>query len=313
MTNPIEKSLEKIPIVNWLIHLGKQIKIPGLEGMSLYDIVEMYITGIVKGALTTRAGGIAFSFFMAVFPFFLFILSLIPYIPIDGFQEGLFDLIKEGLPPKTFEAVNEVINDIINNQYGGLLSFGFLASIFLMTNGVNAIFGGFEYSYHITEYRNIFKTYFISLGVSLLMSLFLIITVVLVIFYQLALVKINEQGWLDTSDISLFYWGRGLLFLCMILTTVSLLFRYGTKNGRATKFISAGAILTTVLMMLTFYLFGIYVVKFATYNKLYGSIGTLLVLMLFVWLNSIILLLGFELNASIYRLKRRNKMAKNNE
>lgn len=313
MTNPIEKSLEKIPIVNWLIHLGKQIKIPGLEGMSLYDIVEMYITGIVKGALTTRAGGIAFSFFMAVFPFFLFILSLIPYIPIDGFQEGLFDLIKEGLPPKTFEAVNEVINDIINNQYGGLLSFGFLASIFLMTNGVNAIFGGFEYSYHITEYRNIFKTYFISLGVSLLMSLFLIITVVLVIFYQLALVKINEQGWLDTSDISLFYWGRGLLFLCMILTTVSLLFRYGTKNGRATKFISAGAILTTVLMMLTFYLFGIYVVKFATYNKLYGSIGTLLVLMLFVWLNSIILLLGFELNASIYRLKRRNKMARNNE
>lgn len=305
MTKPIEKSLEKIPVVNILVILGKKIKIPGLAGMSLYDVVEMYIIGIVKGALTTRAGGIAFSFFMAVFPFLLFILSLIPYIPIEGFQDSLFSLIKEGLPPKTFNAVNEVIHDIINNQYGGLLSFGFLASIFLMTNGVNAIFGGFEYSYHIKEYRNIFRAYFVSLGVSLLMSLFLIITVVLVIFYQIALAKIDESGWLNTSDLNLFYWGRGLLFLIMIFTIVSLLFRYGTKQGKGVKFFSGGAILTTFLSLLTFYLFGIYVTEFSKYNELYGSIGTLLILMLFVWLNSIILLLGFELNATLQRLKQR--------
>lgn len=307
MTKPIENNLKKIPIVNWLVELGQKIKIPGLEGMSLYDVLEMYILGIVKGALTTRAGGIAFSFFMAVFPFLLFILSLIPYIPIDGFQDGLFALIQEGLPPKTFDAVNGVINDIINNQYSGLLSFGFLASIFLMANGVNAIFGGFEYSYHVKEFRSVFNAYIIALGVSLLMAFFLIITVVLVILYQLALAKIDSQGWFDTSDLNLFYWGRGLLFLIMIFTIVSLLFRYGTKQGKNVKFFSAGAILTTILSMLSFYLFGIYVVKFATYNKLYGSIGTLLVLMLFVWLNSIVLLLGFELNASLHRLKQRNK------
>lgn len=305
MTKATENKLEKIPIVNLLVKFGKKIKIPGLKGMSLYDVLEMYFLGIVKGALTTRAGGIAYSFFMAIFPFLLFILSLIPYIPIDGFQEGLFSLIEEGLPPKTFDAVNGVIKDILNNQYSGLLSFGFLASIFLMTNGVNAIFGGFEYSYHVQEYRNIFRAYLISLGVSLLMSVFLIITVTLVIFYQIALAKIDEKGWLDTGDLDLFYLGRGMLFLLMILTTVSLLFRFGTKNGKTIKFFSAGAVLTTILMLFTFYLFGIYVVKFATYNKLYGSIGTLLVLMLFVWLNSIILLLGFELNATLARLKRK--------
>ncbi|MEO9570193.1 MAG: YihY/virulence factor BrkB family protein [Polaribacter sp.] len=308
MSKEIEDKLEKIPIINLLVKFGKKIKIPGLEGMSLYDVLEMYIIGIVEGALTTRAGGIAFSFFMAVFPFMLFILTLIPYIPIEGFQDGLFSFIKEILPPQTFDAVNVVLGDIINNQYGGLLSFGFLLSIFLMTNGVNAIFGGFEYSYHITDVRNVFKSYFVSLGVSLLMSLFLIVTITTLILYQVALSKIDEIGWFNTSDLNLFYIGKNAVFLVMIFTIVSLLFRYGTKQGKEVKFFSAGAILTTVVSLCTFYLFGIYVVKFAQYNQLYGSIGTLLILMLFVWLNAIILLLGFELNASLYALRQRNKI-----
>lgn len=307
MSKEIEEKLNKIPILNKLVAFGKKIKIPGLVGMSLYDVLELYIIGIIQGALTTRAGGIAFSFFMAVFPFMLFILTLIPYIPIDGFQEGLFSFIKDVLPPQTFDAVSLVIGDIINNQYGGLLSFGFLLSIFLMTNGVNAIFGGFEYSYHITEFRNVFRSYFVALGVSLLTSLFLILTITLVILYQFALTKIDEIGWLNTADLNLFYYGRALLFVLMIFTIVSLLFRYGTKQGKEIRFFSAGAVLTTVVSICTFYLFGIYVLKFAQYNQLYGSIGTLLVLMLFVWLNSIILLLGFELNASLQKLKRINK------
>ena len=308
MSKEIEDKLEKIPVLNFLVLFGKKIKVPGLQGMSLYDVLEMYIIGIVEGALTTRAGGIAFSFFMAVFPFMLFILTLIPYIPIEGFQEGLFSFIKEILPPQTFEAVNVVLGDIINNQYGGLLSFGFLLSILLMTNGVNAIFGGFEYSYHITDVRNVFKSYFVSLGVSLLMSLFLIVTITTLILYQVALSKIDEQGWFNTSDLNLFYIGKNAVFLVMIFTIVSLLFRYGTKQGKEVKFFSSCSILTTVVSLCTFYLFGIYVVKFAQYNQLYGSIGTLLILMLFVWLNAIILLLGFELNASLHALRQRNKI-----
>ena len=93
----------------------------------------------------------------------------------------------------------------------------------------------------------------------------------------------------------------------MIFTIVSLLFRFGTKQTKKIKFFSAGAVLTTLMSLFTFYLFGIYVTKFAQYNQLYGSIGTLLILMLFVWLNAIILLLGFELNASLYSLKQQNK------
>ena len=306
MTKPIEDNLKKIPIINVLVKFGKKIKIPGLEGMSLYDVLEMYILGIVRGALTTRAGGIAFSFFMAIFPFLLFILTLIPYIPIEGFQESLLSLIAEVLPPKTFDAVSTVLNDIINNQYGGLLSFGFLVSIFLMTNGVNAIFGGFEYSYHVKEMRSVIRAYMISLAVSLVMSVFLLTTVALIVFFQLAVQKLMAQGWLE-NDLFWLRFGRGVLFIIMVFTIVSMLFHYGTKQGRFTKFFSAGAILTTLLSIFTFYLFSIYVLEFSKYNELYGSIGTLLILMLFVWLNAIILLLGFELNATLTRLKRKNK------
>jgi membrane protein len=307
MSKEIEERLLKIPIIKQLILFLQKIKIPGLGGMSLYDVLELYGIGIIRGALTSRAAGIAFSFFMAIFPFLLFILTLISYIPIDGFQEGLFTLIRDVLPPKTFDAVEVVLGDIINNQYGGLLSFGFVVSIFLMTNGVNAIFGGFEYSYHVKEFRNVFRMYFVSLGVSLLLSFFLILTVTITILYQVALTKINDKGWLNTSDINLFYFGKNIFFICMIFTVVALLFRYGTKQGKEMKFFSVGAILTTVVSLFTFYLFGIYVEKFAQYNQLYGSIGTLLILMLFIWLNAIILLLGFELNASIYSLRSRNK------
>jgi membrane protein len=306
MSKDIEDKIEKIPILNILVRFGKKIKIPGLEGMSLYDVLEMYSIGIIEGAVTTRAGGIAYSFFMAIFPFLLFILTLIPFVPIDGAQEGLLSLIADVLPPKTFDAVDSVLVDIIKNQYGGLLSFGFIGSIFLMTNGVNAIFGGFEYSYHIKEIRNGFRSYFIAMLVSIVIVVFLLVTVVLIIFVELVLQEFVTIGWLEDNLI----WvqiGRGIIFLLMIFVTVSMLYLYGTKEGKHSRFFSPGAFFTTILSILTFYLFGYYVTEFAKYNELYGSIGTLLILMLFIWLNAIILLLGFELNAAINALRNKNK------
>ncbi|EAR12103.1 Ribonuclease BN [Polaribacter irgensii 23-P] len=306
MTKEIEHRLSKVPIVNVFVKSGKRIKVPGMEGMSLYDILEMYFIGIVEGALSTRAGGIAYSFFMAIFPFLLFVLTLIPFLPIEGAQEGLLSIISDVLPPKTFDAVHAVLLDIIKNQYGGLLSFGFIGSIFLMSNGVNAIFGGFEYSYHIKEARNIFKAYFIAMLVSVVIVIFVIVAITLIIFFDLFLLDMVSLGWLNDNLIWL-QLGRGLIFLIMLHLTVSMLYHYGVKEGKQSGFFSPGAVFTTILSILTFYLFGYYVTEFAKYNELYGSIGTLLILMLFIWLNAIILLLGFELNAAIYALRGRNK------
>ena len=309
MTKPIEEKLLKVPILNILVKLGKKIKVPGLQGMSLYDLLEMYFLGIIKGALTSRAGAIAFSFFMALFPFLLFILTLIPFVPIDGFQVDFLTALDQILPPTTSESVGSVVDDIVNNRYSGLLSFGVLTSIFLMTNGVNAIFGGFEYSYHVKVTRNMFRQFLIALGVSIVLSILLLVTVAITIYFAIGIENMKANGWVE-NDVFWIRVSRIAFFILMIYTSVSILYNYGVKDLKQRSFFTSGAILTTLLTLLMFYLFGIYVEKFAQYNKLYGSIGTLLILMLFVWLNSVILLLGFELNASINRLKLKHKIQK---
>lgn len=305
MSEAIEKKLIKIPVVKQLVFLTKKIKIDSLQGLSLYDILEMYVLGIVKGAFSNRASAIAFSFFMALFPFALFILNLIPYIPIENFQDDFLYFISENVPPNTYDAIQEIVYDILNNSYKGLLSSGFILSIFLMTNGINAILGGFELSEHITITRGFFKQYFIALAISIAFSLILIITVVAIIFFEVLIQKIKSEG-LISNDVYLIELGRYAFVFLMILITTSILYKFGTKETSKISFISYGAVFTTVLFGLSSYVFGIYVEKFARYNELYGSIGTLLVLMFYIWINCMVLLLGFELNATISKLKRKN-------
>ena len=299
-----EEKLLKIPVISWFVKLFKKVKVPGLKGMSLYNVLEMYGLGIVRGALTSRAGGIAFSFFMALFPFALFILTLIPYIEIERFQEGFMQFISQALPPQTFEAVEAVLNDILNNKYSGLLSFGFILSIFLMTNGVNALFGGFEYSYHKLQTRSMVRQFLVSMAISILLALLLFLTIAVIIYFEIAIENFNQKGYVS-DDLFWIKIGRYIIILAMLFITVGVFYYFGTKEGRLVTFFSPGAFLTTLLLLLNFKLFGIYVQKFAQYNELYGSIGTLLVLMIFIWLNSIILLLGFELNAAIIGLKKK--------
>ena len=302
-----EEKLSKIPIVKWFVKLFQKIKIPGLEGMTLFDLLEMYITGIIKGALTARASSIAFSFFIALFPFALFMLTLIPYVPIEGFQENFMSFIFKAMPSQeASDAVSYVLKDIANNKYGELLSFGFILSIFLMTNGVNAILAGFEYTFHDIETRTVVRQYIVSLIISMVLAFLLIFTVGLIIFLEFLVNSITENGvqldavfWIGVIQII-------ILFL-MIFIDISLLYYFGTREGRQLTFFSPGTIFTALLFIVNFKIFKIYIEKFAQYNQLYGSIGTVLVIMLFIWLNSIILLLGFELNTSLTTLKRRNQ------
>ena len=299
-----------IPFVNWLVDLLNKVKIPGFEGMNLYDLLEMYVSGIVKGALTSRAGSIAFSFFIALFPFALVVLTLIPFVPIEGFQDDFMSLVFKLLPSKeASDAVAHVLNDIANNKYGELLSFGFILSIFLMTNGVNAVLSGFEYTFHEIQTRTVVRQYMVSLGISLVLAFLLLITVGVIILIEFFIKSLNEQGMVSDTN----FWLSSIQFIIMIamlFVGISLLYYFGTREGRKSSFFSPGTILTIILFLLNFKIFQVYVEKFAQYNQLYGSIGTVLVIMLFIWLNSIILLLGFELNASLLKLHHKNLEAK---
>ena len=299
----MQENIKNFPIIKQLIALVKSIKLPWLYGLSLYDLLELYIIGIMEGALSYRAAAIAFSFFMALFPFTLFILNLIPYIPIEGFQDDFLTFVQDGVPPNTFEAISKTINDILHNSYNGLLSSGFIMSIFLMTNGVNAILGGVETSTHITLKRKFFRQYFVALAMSILLSIILLITVAAIIIFEIAIQKTKIQDVLS-ADIPLIQMSRYGFIILMILMTTSILFKFGIKREGKRAFISIGSVFTTILIILSSYFFGIWVVRFSKYNELYGSIGTLLVVMFYIWINCMILLLGFDLNALIQKLKR---------
>ncbi|MBA5791350.1 YihY/virulence factor BrkB family protein [Flavobacterium sp. xlx-214] len=280
-----------------------RLKLPGLEGLTLYGLLRIYIEGIVKGAFNYKAGSIAFTFFMALFPFALFLLNLIPYIPIDNFQQSFLSFVEENVPPNTYDAIELILVDIMNNSYKSLLSTGVIMSVIFMANGVNAIIGGFESSTHLSVSRSFFRQYLISIVLSVLLSLLLVISVAVYLTVEV-LMHVSDNPVL--ADV-----GRNIFVVLMILLTVSILYKFGTKETKHLSFISYGSIFTTILMSMTSVGFGFYVSKFAKYNELYGSIGTLLVIMIYIWINCMILLLGFELNAAIYTAKRKKMYISN--
>ena len=297
MSAPIEKKLAKIPVLNKIVQFSKTIKLPALEGLSLYELLELYIFGIVRGAFSYRAGSIAFSFFMALFPFALFILNLIPYIPLENFQHDFMKFVEDSVPPNTYGAIELILIDIMNNSYRSLISTGVIMSMIFMANGINAIISGFESSYHITKSRNFFRQYAIAIMLSVLISILLLLAVAVYLTVEV-LMHVSDYPLLAVI-------GRYIFMVLMVFLVVSILYKFGTKETKHMAFASYGSIFTTLLIAVTSYFFGIYVLEFSKYNELYGSIGTLLVVMLYIWINCMILLLGFELNATIYRLKRK--------
>jgi membrane protein len=311
MSKPIEDKLDKIPVVNLLMRFFKKIKLPGFEGLSIYDLLELYLLGIVKGTLTIRASAIAFSFFTAIFPFLLFVLIIIPKIPIYKFQEKFIDFLDSFLPPQTSDFfLTNIFENISEGGSGGLLSSVFLLSMLLMANGVNAVFSSFENSYHEQLSRNAIQQYLYAFGIALILAILVLVTVAFFGYFQIYVIKplyesISKETFSESgSALGWIIFAKYIFFVTMIYLATATLYYFGTKEGRKNRFFSIGALLTTLLIILTSYLFGIYIDNFSQYNKLYGSIGGLLILLLYLWLNSNILLLGYELNASLQFLKK---------
>jgi len=321
MSAEIEERIEKIPVINWLASLLKKIKLPGFEGLSVYDLIEMYILGVVEGALSTRASAIAFSLFIALFPLLIFMVTMVPFIietfslESTNFETEFPQFLESFLPSATGDYFEEIYQQIKGQKpQGGLISSAFLLSIFLMANGVNSIFSGFETSYHVKLTRNFFKQYGYALLVGLVLSVLIIVGFVAFIYFQvyvlgyLSQFNSNIGGYaLEEGDILGVQIGKIIFFMLLSYFTTAILYYFGTREGKQAKFFSAGALMTALLFLLTSYLFGVYVEKFARYNELYGALGGLLILMVYIWLNSNILLLGFELNATLNQLRKNIK------
>lgn len=310
MNSTTKKLIDRVPLLNKLVALLKRIPLGKGQQFSLYDLLELYTIGIVRGALTYRASAISYSFFVAIFPFLLVVLNLIPYIPINDFQHDFWVFLDNLLPPGTHRFFEDIFMDIAGKKRAGLLSTVFILSIFLTTNGINAVFGGFEYSYHVVNTRGVVRQYFISMGVAMLLVVLILFSVI----FWLAFEYIRGMRIFEFFEGNPYFFPlvKKIFFIFITYLSVSILFHFGSPQ-KGMRFFSAGSFLTLVLFILTTYGFGIYIENFAQYNQLYGSIGALLIFLLYIWLNATILLLGFELNASLLRLKSSKKVEDKNE
>lgn len=286
---------------------SKYIKLPLFEGLSLFDVASFFFRGIVQGRITNRAASISYSFFIALFPGIIFIFSLIAYFPIQDLDIEIFKLLGEVLPPDTYEAAKTTIDDVLKNKRPDLLSFGFLFAMVFANNGVNSLVSNFGDSIHKLQLRNFWRQQLVTLSLTITLTLLFLTGLTVIIFSSDVLNSLLIYLKLDSLSTGLIDLVRYLLVLFLTLLSIALIYNIGPSKGRQWRFISPGAILATILILGTSFGFSYYVSNFSQYNKLYGSIGTLLVILLWIYVNALLLIIGFELNASIASAKTSNQ------
>ncbi len=291
-----------VAAIQKLIDSSKTMRLPCYSQLTWYDIGYFFLVETQKSTISTRASAVAFTFFLALFPAIIFFFSLIPFLPIDNLHQQVLNDMRSLLPENAYQAAVETINDLVKNQHNGLLSFGFLVTLYLSTNGINALIDAFNQAIHVVETRSFIKQRIVSLYLLGALSLLVLTASLLIIFSEIAINYAIAHGLLlsDGIVIVLLTLGKWLIVFLLLFTAISLLYYFGPVNSANYKLISPGALLATVLSITASLLFNYYVNNFGTYNKVYGSIGTIMVIMLWLQFNCLIMLIGFDLNAKIY-------------
>ncbi len=310
----IKRRLITAKPVKWLVRKSKKIFLPGFQGIALFDTISFFFTKARKTGFTERASAIAFNFTMAIPPAVIFLFTLIPYIPISKeFINEVFQLIRDVVPGEENNAgIIHFLSSILNNQRTDLLSTGFLLAMFFSSNAVMGIMRSFNKKYVGFRERKGMQERWIALRLTFILFILFFIAIAALIMQGAVLRWLGVQ---NTALIAIIHNLRWVVILAMIFFSISFIYRYAPATHKKWKLINPGVILATVLVVVFTLGFSYYVSNFSNYNELYGSISTILILMLFIYFNSLVLLIGFELNVSINSLKHevdeRNKLSAN--
>jgi len=283
----------------WVISRAKQISLPGFESIPIYDVVVFFVRGLQRGALTTRASSIAFHFALASLPLIIYFFTLIPYIPIPNFQEGVLSMVESILPSNVYVLLESTLMDMFIKRKA-LQLLGILIALFFATNAINVLIVAFNNTYHAIETRSWIERRAIAAFLVIIMFILIATAVSLIIFSRSATNLLDSKEIIQkVFTLYLFRIGKWIVIIAMIYSALSFLYWLGPSRKMKWKFYSAGSSLASVLVILTSLIFSSIINNFGQFNKFYGSIGTLMVILLWLYLNSIALLIGFELNASI--------------
>lgn len=286
------------------IHLGDPSK-------NLYDLGRIFIIQLKKDDLNERAGSMAFSFTIALFPLLIFLLNLIPYLQ-DFFPyittQNILNFVSEILPGEIYAQTEGTIMDIVSKPRQSLLSFGFFFALFASTQGAMSMMSSFNSVYQTKENRTFFQSRGIAVSIVILLALTVFAASSVMIFGNIIIKRLDEMQ-LFNSEFMFFLFSslKFLILLLMFFIATAFIFRFAPAVHDKWKFFSIGARLSGILITFGFYGFTYYLNNFASYNKLYGSIGTLIALMLWLFITSMIVLGGFEVNVSLDLIEEKKR------
>lgn len=287
-----------------LVRWAKRVRLPGFGGFSLYAISRFFFLALATGRLETRASAIAFKLFVAFFPAVIVLLTLIPFIPIADFQVKLLATFQEMLPMEVYQFIEGTLHDLVVKKHGTLLSVSFVVGVYLASNSIDAILHGFSGSTNLTHWHSALKQRLLSLGLLLALTILVVIAIPVLTFSNTVIAWLETHGlvtgWFEVAGLFAAKWGISTL---LVLTMIALLYNAGDPTSRRFRLITPGAILALVLILVLSQALAFIFGNITDYNALYGSIGAILAVQFWIYLNMIALLVGYELNISISRAR----------
>lgn len=278
----------------------KRASLPGFDKVPIADVVSFFWHGLKNGSLATRASAVAYNFFLAFFPALLVLVTLIPYFPIDNLQEVMMTTLREILPINVYHTIKDTIEEIVSKRRTDLLSFGFLGALLFATNGISALIRAFNASYHNMETRKWIDQQLVAILLVWIFCFLVAIALTLTIFSGTFLDFLETREILTNKFLLVMLNnGKWLIILAFLFLGISFLYYLAPSRRGKFRFISPGATLATIIMVVTSLGLSALINNFGQYNKLYGSIGTMIAFLIWIHYNSLVLLIGFELNASI--------------
>ena len=299
----------KWPPVKYVFKKAHSIILPGVNGASLYQVTKFFFQELRQLKLTERAAAVTYNFIMAMPPTFLFLFSLVPYLPMKNVEQTILSTLKLLAPNnKIYQGISGVVQDFMTKQHHDVLSSGILLVLFFSSNGMMGLMRSFDKSLSLYKKRTAVQRRWTAVKLTLMLILVSIITLSVLIlqtkslnplllhlFHQLVIIKVLSF----------------IILIAVIFVTFCFIYTYGPSLTHRFSFISAGSVIATLASITATSVFYFLVNNFLNYNKVYGSIGTLIAFMVLVWLNTVIILLGYELNVSI--LLGKLSQEKNNE
>jgi membrane protein len=303
MLTKIKNSIAASPPARIVIDKSKIISLPGFRGIPLYDVIRFFIGQVKTVGMTERASSIAFNFVMALPPSIIFLFTLIPYLPITRQVENeLYGLIKDVVPGEKDNAVLiGFLQDFINNPRNGLLSLGFLLSLFFSSNAIMGVMRSFDKNYLGFRKRTGLQKRLTAIKITLVLFVFVFASLMLFIGQNEVLKLLGIRNYLVRNILLNARW---VIIVLLLFASISYVYRHAPAVHKKWRMINPGSILATFLTMVLTLIFSWWVGRFGKYHEIYGSIGTVLILMVLIYVNSLVLLIGFELNVSISSLKK---------